>query len=195
MKTVGLPMPRGTWLVLVVAVIPVLVSQVASAAPGYPVEDPPDTSYVVAYDPPSRVLTVTSPPTSTPASSDTASETELVGGTNPLTDDPDADTVASGVVGGPNGQVNHGQVVKKLHELIDEHNAGCLTNAVARSDLGKGDHQSSEDDVDSVLLNVDCSNKSGAEASDEAAGKSDEAPGTSDGAPGKSDRAPGKSDK
>ena len=148
MKMVGLPMPRGTWLILVVAVIPVLVSQVASAAPGYPVEDPADTSYVVTYDPPSRVLTVTS---STPPSSDIAA------GTAAAPDDPGTDGVVSGVVGAPNGQINHGQVVKELHELTDGRNSGCLTSAVARSDLGKGVHESTEDVLDSVVLNVECS--------------------------------------
>jgi hypothetical protein len=195
MKMVGLPMPRGTWLILVVAVIPVLVSQVASAAPGYPVEDPPATSYVVAYDPPSRLLTVTSPTTSTPESSDVAGGTDVVTGTTASDDDSGTDAVASGVVGAPNGQVNHGQVVKKLHELTDGGNSGCLTSAVARSDLGKGDDQSTSGDIDSVILNVDCSKTSDSDASDKTPGKSDKTPGKPDRSPGKSDKAPGKSDK
>ena len=171
MKMTGLPMPRGTWLVLVVAVIPVLVSQVASAAPGYPVEDPAVTSYVVAYDPPSRVLTVTS------------SSSDIVGDTTALPEDPATDVVTSGVVGGSNGQINHGQVMKELHELTDGRNSGCLTSAVARSDLGKGDDESAADDLD-----VDCSKTNGADASDKAPGKSDEAPGKQDKAPGKKDK-------
>jgi hypothetical protein len=179
MKMTGLPMPRGTWLILVVAVIPVLVSQVASAAPGYPVEDPAVTSYVVAYDPPSRVLTVTS---STPASSDAA------GDATSLREDPASDVVTSGVVGGPDGQVNHGQVVKELHELTDGRDSGCLTSAVARSDLGKGDHDSTADDLESVVLNVECSKTNGTDVSDKVPDKSDEAPGKSDKAPGKSDK-------
>jgi hypothetical protein len=182
MKMTGLPMPRGTWLVLVVAVIPVLVSQVASAAPGYPVEDPADTSYVVAYDPPSQVLTVTS---STPASPD------VVVGTTVLPEDLGTDAVVSGVVGGPNGQINHGQVVKEVHELTDGPTSGCLTSAVARSDLGMGEHESTADDLDSVALNVDCSKTNGTDASDKAPGNPDK----SDKAPGKSDKAPGKQDK
>ncbi len=36
----GLATLQGTWLVLVVAAIPILVSEAASAAPGYPVADP-----------------------------------------------------------------------------------------------------------------------------------------------------------
>jgi hypothetical protein len=195
MKMVGLPMPRGTWLILVVAVIPVLVSQVASAAPGYPVENPPSIPYVVAYDPPSQVLTVTSPIASTPTSSNVTVEADVATGSAAADDDAGTDAVAGGVVGTASGQINHGQVVKKLHELADERNSGCLTGAVARSDLGKGDHKSAADDIDSVVLNVDCSKTNGSEASDKTPGKSDEAPGTSDKAPDTSDKAPGKSDK
>jgi hypothetical protein len=188
MKMVGLPMPRGTWLILVVAVIPVLVSQVASAAPGYPVEDPPSISYVVAYDPPSQVLTVTSPTTSTPTSSNITIQTDVVTGSAAADDGPGTDVVAGGVAGTASGQINHGQVVKKLHELADGRNSGCPTSAVAQSDLGKGDHKSGADDIDSVVLNVDCSKTNGSEASDKTPGKSDEAPGESDKAPGKSDK-------
>ena len=179
MNTAGLPMPRGTWLILVVAVLPVLASQVASAAPGYPVEDPQGTSYTVAYDPPSHILTVTSP-TSTPQ-----------------VDDPGVDTVVSGVAEGPNGQVNHGQVINQLHVLTDGRNSGCLTSAVAKTDLGRGDESVSADEIGSLVIDVDCSRTSdstdrGSVKSDEASGKSDKAAEEKPEKPhGKSDKAPG----
>ena len=73
--------------------------------------------------------------------------------------------------------------MKELHELTDGRNSGCLTSAVARSDLGKGDDEAAADDLD-----VDCSKTNGADASDKAPGKSDEAPGKQDKAPGKKDK-------
>ena len=140
MKMAGLPMPRGTWLILVIAVIPVLVSQVASAAPGYPVADPPGTTYVVAYDSPSHVLTLTS------STIDTIEESAVAGDTEP--DVAVSESTTSGVVEGPNGQINHGQVIKQLHELTDGRNSGCLTSAVAQSDLGKDDQVEVAGEID-----------------------------------------------
>jgi hypothetical protein len=166
MNTVGLPMPRGTWLLLVVAVLPILVAQVASAAPEYPVEDPQGASYTVAYDPPTQILTLTS------SSSSHAGATAT----------PDA-PAASVLVEGPNGQVNHGQVMQQLHELTDGSNSGCLTSAVAKSDLGKGGESVSADEIDSLTVDVDCTKTADSAGSD--SGKSDEAPGKSDKAPGK----------
>jgi hypothetical protein len=175
MNTVGLPMPRGTWLILVVAVLPVLVSQVASAAPGYPVEDPQGTSYTVAYDPPSHMLTVTSPTTSTLVQFGAADVSDAVGATTP--------------------QVNHGQVMKQLHELIEGRNSGCLTSAVAKSTLGKGDDQVPADEIGTLIVDVDCSETDG--SAGHGSGKPDDAPGKSDTAEaekprGNSDKAPGK---
>jgi hypothetical protein len=182
MKLVGLPMPRGTWLIIVVAVLPVLASQVASAAPGYPVEDPKGTSYTVAYDPPSQVLTLTS---STIGATDGSVAT---GDSSPELSVAVSDSV-TGVVEGPNGQVNHGQVMKQLHELADGQNSGCLTSAVAPSDLGKGDQEELVGEIDLLTVEVDCPDKTQGE-SDAAQGKSDTAPGKSDAAQGESDKAP-----
>ena len=174
MKSVGLPMPRGTWLILVVAVLPVLASQVASAAPGYPVEDPKGTSYTVAYDPPSQVLTLTSSTIGTTDSSVTT------GDSSPEPSVAVSDSV-TGVVEGPNGQVNHGQVMKQLHELTDGQNSGCLTSAVAQSDLGKGDQEELVGEIDPLPVEVDCPDKT--------QGKSDKTQGKSDKTQGKSDKA------
>jgi hypothetical protein len=90
----------------------------------------------------------------------------------------------TGVVERPNGQVNHGQVMKQLHELTDGQNSGCLTSAVARSDLGKSDQEELAGEVDPLSVEVDCSDK--------AQGKPDTAPGKPDKAQGKSGKAPGR---
>ena len=193
MKMVGLPMPRGTWLILVVAIIPVLVSQVASAAPGYPVEEPAGTSYVVAFDPPSHVLTLTSSTTSTPDESGIVDGSDGADGSVTLVDDPGLDSVVSIVAEDPNGQINHGQVVKKLHELADGHDTGCLTSAVAQSDLGKGAQQVEPGEIDALTIDVNCAKTNNSAHSD--SGGSGDSQGKSDKAPGRSDKAPGKSDK
>lgn len=52
------------------------------------------------------------------------------------------------IVGGPNGQINHGQVIRAFHQLVDKHGMGCLNRIVAQSDLGKGDQQLRTSDVD-----------------------------------------------
>lgn len=188
MNTVGLPMPRGTWLILVVAVLPILIAQVASAAPDYPVEDPPGTSYTVAYDPPSQILTLTS---SSPSTTDATATPTTASGAESI-------TTTSVLVEGPNGQINHGQVMQQLHEFTVDRNSGCLTSAVAKSELGKGDEPGSEDEIDSMTVDVDCSTT--ADSAGRGSGKSDEAPERSDKAekekpstpPGRSDKAPGK---
>jgi len=184
MKSVGLPMPRGTWLILVVAVLPVLASQVASAAPGYPVEDPKGTSYTVAYEPPSQVLTLAS---STIGTSDGSI---VSGDSSPEPSVAESDSV-SGVVEGPNGQVNHGQVMKQVHELTDGQSSGCLTSEVARSDLGKGDQEGLVEDIDPLTVEVDCPDKTQGN-SGETQGKSGETPGKSGETQGTPDKARGR---
>jgi len=187
MRLVGLPMPRGTWLILVVAVLPVLASQVASAAPGYPVEDPKGTSYTVAYAPPSQVLTLTS------STIGTTDGSAAAGDSSPEPSVAVSDSV-TGVVEVPNGQINHGQVMKQLHELTDGQNSGCLTSAVAQSDLGKGDQEDLVGEIDPHTVEVDCSDKAPglSDNSDETQGKSDAAPGKSDKTQGKSGKASGR---
>jgi len=56
--------------------------------------------------------------------------------------------VSAGVVGGPNGQINHGQFMKLFHELVDGRGMGCLNRIIAQSDLGKGEQQLQTSDVD-----------------------------------------------
>lgn len=52
------------------------------------------------------------------------------------------------VVAGPNGQINHGQVMKAFRSLIDMKGHGCINRIIAQSDLGKGDQQLKTSDVD-----------------------------------------------
>jgi hypothetical protein len=208
MNMAGLPMPRGTWLVLVVAAIPMLVAEVVAAAPGYPVEDQQPDAFVVAYDETSHVLSL-SP--STTMALDQPDEVEPSGPDGaPPPPSGGADDVVSGVVGGPNGQINHGQVIQQLRDLLDGQNPACLTSAVAQSDLGKGDHQVRSGDVEtadsgtltdelgSAIVNVDCTKNNPSDESGsagvgkgspserpESAGKSDKAPRGPDKAPGR----------
>ena len=59
--------------------------------------------------------------------------------------------ISGGVVGGPNGQVNHGQFMKLFHQLIDMRGMGCLNRIIAQSDLGKGDQKIRTSDVDATF--------------------------------------------
>jgi hypothetical protein len=120
--------------------------------------------------------------------------------------------ISGGVVGGPNGQINHGQFMKLLHQLVDGRGIGCLNRIIAQSDLGKGEQQlqtSAVDDdatlapattgqVDFTTVAADCNRdkKDKGEthpASSNAQGKKDkgdksdrpDSPGNSGNAPGK----------
>ena len=55
------------------------------------------------------------------------------------------------VVAGPNGQINHGQFMKTVKEMIRDLDVrrGCINRIFAKSDLGKGDQQVKTSDVDS----------------------------------------------
>jgi hypothetical protein len=117
----------GSWPLTLFALIPILAAGVASAAPGYPVEDSGETQFAVSYEPASNVLTLS---TSTADDSD-AGTVGVDGATN---------DVSVSVVG-PNGQVNHGQIVKQVHGLAEGRQLGCVTRTVGQSDLGKGDQQ------------------------------------------------------
>jgi hypothetical protein len=182
---------KGTWLLVVVAVLPVLVLEVVAAAPGYPVEDPAGAPVAVVYDASTHVLSIDSSTVET-------SEDPVAG-----------DTSVSGVVEGPSGQINHGQVIKQLHELTEGPASGCLTSAVARSDLGEGDQKVTTDEYGSTgssgatdgavtTIETDCTDSG--RSNDQASSKSSEnssanrptAPGKSDSAPGNSNGAPGK---
>ena len=146
---VGPTLVKGTWMLALVAVLPVLVSQVAAAAPGYPVENPPGAQIVVGYDAQANVLTFSAETTST-TESETAIERSDPTVAVELTE------IASGVVEGPNGQINHGQVMKQLHELTEAKNSACVTSAVAKSDLGKEDRSVNSDDSDVTLIDTEC---------------------------------------
>jgi hypothetical protein len=143
---VGPTLVKGTWILALVAVLPVLVSQVVAAAPGYPVEDPPGAGIVVGYDAQANLLTFSSETTDTTAAPDLSDQAAPVERTE----------IASGVVEGPNGQINHGQVIKQLHELTEGKNSGCLTSAVAKSDLGKEDRSVETDGTDVTLIDTEC---------------------------------------
>jgi hypothetical protein len=59
--------------------------------------------------------------------------------------------ISGALVGGPNGQINHGQFMKLFHQLIDSRGMGCLNRVIAQSDLGKGDQQIRTSDVDATF--------------------------------------------
>jgi hypothetical protein len=176
----------GTWLLTLFAMIPILAAGVASAAPGYPVEDSGETQFAVSYEPASNVLTLS---TSTADDSD-AGTVGQDGATN---------DVSVSVVG-PNGQVNHGQIVKQVHGLAEGRQLGCIARNVGQSDLGKGDQQvrpheqptssDTTEPIDPSVLETECtdSDVSGGSAStatsessaddrDKPKGKSSDAPG------------------
>lgn len=71
-------------------------------------------------------------------------------GTDPLPYSGDGPCALSAVdVAGPNGQVNHGQVVSSFVHALKEAGVrakGCLVRTIATSDYGKGDQQSSVGD-------------------------------------------------
>ncbi len=52
------------------------------------------------------------------------------------------------VVGGPNGQINHGQFMKLFNQLIDMRGRGCVNRHLAKSNLGKDLQQVRTPDVD-----------------------------------------------
>ena len=56
--------------------------------------------------------------------------------------------ISGALVGGPNGQINHGQFMRLFHQLVDGRGMGCLNRVIAQSDLGKGDQQVQTSDVD-----------------------------------------------
>jgi len=65
---------------------------------------------------------------------------------------PDGECVLSGSsVGGPNGQINHGQFMKLFHQVVGKQANGCLNRIIAQSDLGKGDQQVRTSDIEDAL--------------------------------------------
>jgi hypothetical protein len=182
---------RRLWVLLVVAVLPILVSSIAAAAPGYPVQDPPGATYTVAYEPSSHVLSVTNTtPDPTVAVAPEAAEGVV--------------DVVSGEVVGPNGQVNHGQVMKQLHDLIDGNDVGCITSAVAQSEFGKGDQQVQPKDttvtpdsgaldpatLDPTIVDIDCTTRGGQSDEHPSNNATKEHTTGQPDSPGKSDTAP-----
>ncbi len=177
----------GTLPLMFLGVIPLLVTGVASAAPGYPVDNPPETQFAVSYESASNALTLSTPTAEAPDAG-----TLGVDGTS-------NDVLVSVV--GSNGQVNHGQIVRRIHELAEVSQRGCVTRTVAQSDLGKGDRQvrpheqststDATEPVDQSVLEGECSD-SGVSSDLVPAGASDHRVGDPDTPQGKSGDAPGK---
>jgi hypothetical protein len=147
----------GTWPLMLFAAIPLLVAGVASAAPGYPVERPVEPQFTVSYESASNTVTLST----TTAEEPDAGTFGVEGATN---------DVSVSVVG-PNGPVNHGQIVRQVHELADGRQLGCITRTVAQSDVGKGDQQirpheqstssDATESVDPSVLDVECVDSNG----------------------------------
>ena len=174
------------WLLMILGVIPLVVAGVASAAPQYPVDNPAETRFTVSYQPADEVLTLGT------------SVVEPPDAGSGVVDDVSSDVSVS--VAGPNGQINHGQIVRQIHDLVDRSQVGCVTRAVAQSDLGKGDQQvrpqeqststDATEPIDPSVLEVECSNSneptkpSPSDAAEHPTNKPDGAKGKSVDAPG-----------
>jgi hypothetical protein len=184
------PTLPGTWSLLLGGVIVLLVSGVAVAAPQYPVNRPTETQFIFSYEPASHI---TSPGTST---ADAANAGTL---------GPDATTTdVSGSETGPNphAEMNHGQIVRQIPELVEGRQLGCVIRNVAQFDLGKDDRhlppdqQSTPTDttgsVDPSLLETECSNNGGS-TKPAPASASQHGPDDRNSSNGKSEDAPGKS--
>lgn len=113
-------------------------------------------------------------------------------------------TLAAIVVAGPNGQVNHGQVVSAFSQALDIAGKGCVMRWIAQSGFGKGDEQVRTQDVDPAFAPMDTGtidlvtvlaacDKGGAEVDDTDDGAGDGS-NASDVKPGKADK-PAKADK
>ena len=59
--------------------------------------------------------------------------------------------LSGSVVGGPNGQINHGQFMKLFRQILGTKTSGCLNRIIAQSDLGKGDDQVRTSDLEDAL--------------------------------------------
>ncbi len=59
--------------------------------------------------------------------------------------------LSAGQVGGPNGQINHGQFMKLFHQLIDGQGMGCLNRVMAQSNFGKDDQKIRTSEVDDAF--------------------------------------------
>ena len=158
---------------MVFAVVPLLVSGVAAAAPHYPVENPSQNPFAVIYESTSHVPTLETPTTVEQGQSESDVEA-------------------------PNEQINHGQFVRQVPKLADGHQVGCIASTVAQSDLGKGEQQThpnqssaETDTVDDTLIEGDCSKgaqsdtPAPANASHHSAIDQDKAQGRSSSGPGK----------
>lgn len=61
-------------------------------------------------------------------------------------------TLSAVSVAGPNGQVNHGQVVSAFSHAIDIAGKGCVMRYIAQSGFGKGEGQVRTSDVDDSFV-------------------------------------------
>ena len=143
----GLSPLRGTWLGVLVALVPVLWVTVASASPWEPVT----TSTVPAL-----------PASSVDGDVLTVSHVIEV----PDSDGADAPEDVPGVGAGQSDDgVNHGRIVSQAHDLTDGVE-GCVNRQIAQSDLGKKNADGGDDGpallddgtVDPSSLDLDCTN-------------------------------------
>jgi len=126
---------------------PVLIAQIAFTVPGYFAEDTPGEAVTTLYD--TRV-DATTPTATSPQGVDAPSgRAEGPGSTA------EVPGTTAGVPGnaaeGSDRPMNHGQVMKQLQELTDGPAPGCLTSAVAQSDLGKGKQRDQSDGTNTTL--------------------------------------------
>ncbi len=73
----------------------------------------------------------------------------------PYVDDANPCTLEAIVVAGPNGQVNHGQVVSAFSQALDIAGKGCVMRWIAKSGFGKADQQVQTHEVDPVFAPTD----------------------------------------
>ncbi|GMQ98598.1 MAG: hypothetical protein BMS9Abin17_1118 [Acidimicrobiia bacterium] len=149
----GLTPLRGTWIAIAI-MSPVLVAQIAFAVPRYLAQDTPEAAVTTTYDAQDDADPLNTP--TTEGSNAPRDATEVPDGTTDLPGNsaevPDSTTDFPGNSAEvPDGPINHGQVMKQLQELTDGPASGCLTSAVARSDLGKGNQRDQTDTTNTTL--------------------------------------------
>jgi hypothetical protein len=211
---------RKTWTILIVAFGLLAATGVASAQDGdveEPVDDNPavETTVNFAYDAENHIFMVNAWTSDAGYDCKILADSLMVGygatedGSLTITPEVDGEldgecVLSGGVVGGPNGQINHGQFMKLFHQIVGKKGNGCLNRMIAQSDLGKGDDQIRTSEVDKDFeagesgpvefetFTADCAH--GPKDKDEdhpSKGNKDKAKKDDDGAPGNSGNARG----
>lgn len=140
----GLTPLRGTWLAVLVMLIPALGGTVAAASPW---NARPET---VAIEAPQSTTTVTSATGTQSALDGVIAAADLV---TPSTPSTESNTSTEGPTEDVlNDELNHGQFVRESLGLTDGVGAGCITRQIAQSDLGKNDLGRDSDDGSSPTL-------------------------------------------